>query len=80
MTMSAREFGLWRDKAEKGDKLVYFTGHLAHARADDHAADPFNERVRALGGEAWKASMKGLVALVQKRVGPMTFDYIAQRL
>lgn len=57
-------FGRSLARMQPGDWLVYHTGKYA---ADTPA-----------GQAAWLAYEAGKVSLVQRRVGPREFDYIAQ--
>lgn len=68
---------------------VYHTGYLANDRERPHrrkGRDCTCEKcaraaeVGAAADAMWRAYGRGDVALVQRRVGPGIFDYIAQRL
>jgi hypothetical protein len=67
-----RDFDAWLESAAAGARIVYWRGYLAL----DGGSDPGS----ALGGlarRARKASDRGLVHLVQRRLGPADFAYVA---
>lgn len=75
-------FHAWLAKANPGDSVIYYTGHLAADR------DPLAPRTAALNeaDAAWSAYESGLVNLVQRAHDPRdsngahaAFSYIAQR-
>ncbi|MGM0584712.1 MAG: hypothetical protein ACQEUZ_08675 [Pseudomonadota bacterium] len=73
------EFCAWVAQAAPGDRLEYHQGFLALdivpvlARLDA----PRREELARLGSRALWAAEQGLVHLVQERVGPDRFAYIA---
>lgn len=68
------------DKAPRGTRAVYHTGLLALDRSTDNKRAAMRKRVDAAATEAAELSRQGKVALVQKRVKPFVFDYLAVRL
>jgi hypothetical protein len=79
--MTSREFNLWMRSAYKGCKLIYHTGSLARARGEGKAlAGTDRAKVQELGDYAHIAYKTGEVTLVQRRVAPDCFDYIAIKL
>lgn len=71
-------FGTTLRKLQRGDRIVYHTGDLQYDR--DEVENPNTGRIRGVARAAWKAYQDGLVALVQKRLGFATFEYIAVKL
>ena len=58
--------------ANVGEHIVYHTGDLMFARERGSQLD-------ATANAAWDAHLDGLCHLVQKRIGPNTWEYIAIR-
>lgn len=71
--LSATGFTRWLEGASPGDRIVYFTGHLADSR--DKYPDAF---LASAANSAWHAARKGLVTLLQRRCAD-GFEYIAVR-
>jgi hypothetical protein len=67
-----REFDAWLESAEAGARIVYCRGYLAL----DGGSDPGSALGR-LARRAREASDRGLVHLVQRRLGPADFAYVA---
>ena len=73
------EFCAWVAQALPGDRLQYHRGFLVldtfplFSRLDDKARDA----LRKLANRTFHAAEQGLVHLVQERVGPDCFAYIA---
>ncbi len=73
------EFCAWVAQALPGDRLEYHRGFLVldtfplFSRLDDKARDA----LRKLANRTFHAAEQGLVHLVQERVGPDCFAYIA---
>ena len=73
------EFCAWVAQALPGDRLEYHRGFLVldtfplFSRLDDKALDA----LRKLANLTFQAAEQGLVHLVQERVGPDCFAYIA---
>ena len=73
------EFCAWVAQALPGDRLEYHRGFLVldtfplFSRLDDKARDA----LRKLADRSFHAAEQGLVHLVQERVGPDCFAYIA---
>lgn len=72
------EFCAWVGRAEPGDILEYHRGHLA-ADLDAGQSPATKKALRALARRAYWASQRDLVHLVQRRVGPRRFSYLAIR-
>jgi hypothetical protein len=58
----------WSDVAQPGEQRIYFTGFLACSSA-----------MSGLARAARELQESGAVHLVQKRIGPEVYAYIAQR-
>jgi hypothetical protein len=74
---------VWAWRTPPGSRKTYYTGHLFADRQQEvrkGVLTPKAKRVHALGNEAWSLYEKGLVTLVQKKIGPMLYDYIAVRV
>ena len=72
----------WLDKARSGEKVVYYDGMLMAEREKFFAAGGTPERLpepMRVARIAWKAYLEGMVRLVQKRKGNMSYEYIAVR-
>lgn len=73
------EFCAWVAQAVPGDRLEYYRGFLVldvfpvFSRLPDRQ----REELARLGARAFWAAKQGLVHLVQERVGPDQFAYIA---
>lgn len=70
------DFDGWLATAEPGDRVVYFSGHLAEERAKNGLSGTAMLRA-ALA--AWKAALAGKVTLIQRRRtnGRAGYDYMA---
>lgn len=70
--MTADLFGRWLGRAEPGDRLTYYHGHLAIDRegSPEHGA---------LADAAMQASEAGWVTLTQRRLGEHSYVYYATR-
>jgi hypothetical protein len=69
----------WLAQADAGDALIYHRGFLA-VDTDKLISDLPAERrdaLRSLGDAAFRAAGQGLVHLVQERIGPDKFAYVA---
>ena len=69
----------WVAQAEAGDALIYHRGFLVVDADKSVSTLPAQRRLalRSLGDAAFRAAQQGLVPLVQERVGPNRFAYIA---
>jgi hypothetical protein len=78
--ISADEFVNWLGLAGAGEQMVYAVGFLSVAV---HAADlikhPNAPKLAAVQEAAWKAYMRGMVHLVQRRLGAERYEYLAVR-
>lgn len=72
----AVDFAKWLATAEPGDKVVYFSGHLAQERATNGLS---RTALLRNAQAAWQAALAGKVTLVQARRkdGREGYDYIA---
>lgn len=77
--ISEIEFCGWVGQAASGDRLEYHRGFLVLDAFPviSKLADPDRKRLALLGGRAFWAAEAGLVHLVQERIGPDHFAYIA---
>jgi hypothetical protein len=77
--LSEIEFCAWVAQATPGDRLEYHRGFLVLDAFPviSKLADPDRKRLALLGSRAFWAAELGLVHLVQERVGPDQFAYIA---
>jgi len=73
------EFCAWVAQAEPGDRLEYHRGFLALDIFPMFARLPDQPRAElaSLGARAFCAAEQGLVHLVQERIGPDEFAYMA---
>jgi len=73
------EFCAWVAQAVPGDRLEYHRGFLTLDRCQGLSRFTTEERTRLtwLGARAFWAAEQGLVHLVQERLGPDQFAYIA---
>lgn len=62
----------WVKSASKGEKKVYYTGHLHFDRA-------FQNEIHATASAIWDMYEMGLVTLCQKRLENNEFNYIVVR-
>jgi len=77
--LSEIAFCAWVGQADPGDRLEYYRGFLAHetfAMASNLTGKDQAE-LRKLANRAFWAFEAGLVHLVQERIGPDLFAYIA---
>lgn len=58
---------------KRGQRTVYHRGFLAEDREK-------NPSVCDSANVAWELAQKGVLLLVQRRIGNMDYEYIAQRL
>lgn len=65
------DFERWLREAKPGDRRIYFVGYLPVAK--------WRWQVRRAARIAWEAYLDGKVHLVQSKVGPGQYEYIAVR-
>lgn len=70
-------FCAWVGLALPGDTIVYHRGFLALDREDGSSGHPEATQLRRLADRARWAAEAGLVHLVQRRLGPDRFAYLA---
>jgi hypothetical protein len=73
------QFCVWVGEASPGDQLEYHIGFLAidATTVISRLPEPDRRLLAALAAAARRASDAGLVRLVQKRLGPNRFAYLA---
>jgi hypothetical protein len=76
--ITAPEFVNWLGVASPGERITYAVGFLVVAV---HAADlnkhPDAPMLAAVQEAAWKAHERGMAHLLQRRLGPADFEYLA---
>jgi len=78
--MNASEFDKWLARAKRGQSVVYHEGYLYNDRGGGNPPQTADQRLAdTVGKAAMRASGHGLVALVQRRLGDLKYQYIAQR-
>ncbi len=70
------EFANWLGLAEPGDRCIYYVGFLMADRVDSRGAAV--SAVAELANAAATAQASGRVRLLQRRLGPRAFEYIAE--
>ena len=77
--LTEMDFAGWVGAATPGDRLEYHRGFLAIDIVPVISNLPETERaaLKTLGSRAWWAAEQRLVHLVQERLGPGLFAYIA---
>ncbi len=71
--MIRMEFQVWAAHARRGDRIVYFNGHL-------HTDREKGSQLDELCAEVWRQHLEGRVVLVQQRVTENVFRYMAVKL
>jgi len=71
--------GVWLSRATPGERIVYWRGYLARDTwvTRGGLSDIERRRLGMVARRAWLMSADGQVHLVQQRVAPGVFDYIA---
>lgn len=91
--VTAADFNIWLAHGAPGSRIVYFQGHLAHDREGtilfspsiinghkhEHYVHQFFDPQHTTAIEAYRAYILGKVFLLQERLGPNKFNYIAQK-
>jgi hypothetical protein len=77
--LTEMDFAGWVGAAAPGDRLEYHRGHLAVDIVPVISKLPERDRtaLKTLAARAYWAAEQGLVHLVQERLGPDLFAYIA---
>jgi hypothetical protein len=70
--ITVERFNKWAKTAKHGDIVTYHVGPTC--------TGPSGDRLNGAVTAAWVASLKKMVVLTQKRVGPGLFEYKAQRV
>lgn len=81
---SVKHFEAWVASASPGDTYVYYQGFLCHDRSytvwvGRVQETLYNEPTHSVGLAAKAAYEAGKVHLLQRRVGPEDFEYLAIR-
>lgn len=74
-------FTAWLQRAEAGERLTYWRGHLA-IDASPLASQLLSEdciRLQGVSDLAWRMAQKGWLHLLQHRHGAHDFSYVAVR-
>jgi len=66
----------WVKESKKGRAYMYYTGFIC--RDIDHQTDG-KTKISALRNMAWSLYERGYILLVQKKLGFMSYEYIAVR-
>jgi hypothetical protein len=78
--IEAREFQEWLSAAQPGERCVYAVGALAISIAEAwHQKHPDAQKLSALQESAWGAGARGNCYLVQRKLGPAKYQYLAER-
>ena len=76
--LSSDQFVNWLGVASPGERIAYAVGFLIVAV---HKADvekhPDAQKLEGIQWTAWKAHERGAVHLVQRRLGPERYEYLA---
>lgn len=72
-------FTAWLLRAQPGERLTYWRGHLAIDASALASHLPIEERVRLqdVSDLAWRMAQKGWIHLLQQRHGASDFSYVA---
>ena len=62
--------------AHKGERIVYHVGSLMY----DRLVGPEFQAIHATAVAAMELSTEGKCLLMQRKVGPLTYEYMAQKL
>jgi hypothetical protein len=78
--ITVTEFQEWLAAAQPGDRITYAKGLLAASIHDAWLAEhPDAQKLSALQEATWRAGAKSHVYLVQRRLNPGAFEYLAER-
>ena len=73
----------WYTNSLRGKSLTYHVGYLARDRETkprDPTEKAYYDEMSAVANYMFKLSEEGRVSLVQKRIAPMQFEYIATKI
>ena len=72
---------VWVADARPGDSITYYTGHLSRDRLSHNEgySEALRRKIGDLGNAAWMLGAENWVHLLQRRVAPGCWDYIAVR-
>jgi hypothetical protein len=76
---TAKDFRSWLASARAGDRFAYYFGFLALGTDLDgrRLPEPACRDALVVARAAWAAADRGLVHLVQRRLGENRFEYLA---
>jgi hypothetical protein len=78
--LTVTEFQEWIAAAQPGERSAYAKGLLAASIHDAFLAEhPDAQKLSALQEATWRAGAKRHVHLVQRRLKPGVFEYLAER-
>ena len=78
--ITVTEFQEWLGAAQPGQRIAYAKGALAASiHTAFQAEHPDAQKLRGLQEATWRAGAKGHVYLVQRRLKPGAFEYLAER-
>jgi hypothetical protein len=78
--LTVTEFQEWLAAARPGERIAYAKGALAASIHDAWQKKHTDaQRLRALQEATWSAGARGHVYLVQRRLKPGAFEYLAER-
>jgi hypothetical protein len=78
--LTVTEFQEWLGAAQPGERIAYAKGLLAASiHVAFQAEHPNAQKLSALQETTWRAGVKGHVYLVQRRIKPAAFEYLAER-
>lgn len=77
--LSEAQFCAWVGQSAPGAVIEYHRGFLAidTVRASSDLVEPVRKELVRIGRRVWWAAEKNLVHLVQRRLGPDRFSYLA---
>ena len=75
------QFERWYKKAKPGDRVSYYEGFLFRERTELAFRKVFTVPAHLLpASKAWEMYLEERVALIQKRLGPGHYVYLAYKL
>ena len=78
--LTVTQFQEWMAAAQPGERIAYARGLLAASIHTAFLAEhPDAQKLSALQEATWRAGAKGHVYLVQRRLKPGAFEYLAKR-
>jgi hypothetical protein len=79
LPLTRQQFEAWLRQAAPGDRLVYHRGYLAvdRARGSTRLSEPDRRELGAVAKAALILAERGEIHLIQRRVEPGDFSYLA---